>query len=59
MFVMLEIYLLVKKNINKKGISTPLLIKYLREISKKSGPYSKYGRIPMTFMFQEEVGDVK
>jgi dimethyladenosine transferase 1 len=38
------------------GIATPLLIKWLRDLSDKKGAF-KYGRVPMVLMFQKEVGD--
>lgn len=37
------------------GIATPLLIKWLRDLSDKTGAF-KYGRVPMVLMFQKEVG---
>ena len=36
------------------NISTPLLIRWLDGISTKSGVF-RYGRVPMTLMFQHEV----
>lgn len=36
------------------GIATPLLIKWLRNLSDKKGAF-KYGRVPMILMFQKEV----
>lgn len=37
------------------SIASPLLIMLLKQISEKSELFS-YGRIPMTFVFQKEVG---
>jgi 16S rRNA A1518/A1519 N6-dimethyltransferase RsmA/KsgA/DIM1 with predicted DNA glycosylase/AP lyase activity len=38
------------------NISTPLLFKLLLKISDQSGIYS-LGRVPMTFLFQQEFGE--
>ncbi|XP_054825819.1 dimethyladenosine transferase 1, mitochondrial isoform X2 [Eublepharis macularius] len=38
------------------SVSTPLIIKWLENISERNGPFS-YGRIPMTLTFQKEVGE--
>lgn len=38
------------------NISTPLIIKWLRMMSERSGFY-KMGRVPLTLTFQQEVGD--
>ncbi|KAI6648490.1 Dimethyladenosine transferase 1, mitochondrial-like [Oopsacas minuta] len=37
------------------NISLPLLVKFLKQISYRTGPF-KFGRTPMTLIFQEEVG---
>ena len=37
------------------NISLPLLVKWLKQISYRTGPF-KFGRAPMTLIFQEEVG---
>lgn len=37
------------------AVSIPLLIRWLKQMSTKSGPFS-YGRIPLTLTFQKEVG---
>lgn len=39
------------------GIATPLYIKWLRQISQRSGVFGIYGRVEMILMFQKEVGD--
>lgn len=39
------------------GIATPLFIKWLTQISTKTGAFGQYGRIDMCLMFQKEVGD--
>jgi dimethyladenosine transferase 1 len=38
------------------NISTPLIVRWLRHMSHKSGPFS-YGRIPLTLTFQLEVAE--
>ena len=37
------------------AVSIPLLIRWLKQMSTKSGPFS-YGRVPLTLTFQKEVG---
>lgn len=38
------------------NVSLPLLSHWLRQISYRTGPF-KFGRVPMTLIFQEEVGE--
>ncbi|XP_064487202.1 dimethyladenosine transferase 1, mitochondrial-like [Ornithodoros turicata] len=38
------------------NVSTPLIIRWLRMISLKTGPFT-YGRVPMTLTFQKEVAE--
>ena len=40
------------------GISTPLLFKWLRQLSSRTGAF-RYGRVEMLLMFQKEVADVR
>lgn len=40
------------------AISTPLLLKWLRLVDQRRGPFS-YGRVPMVLTFQAEVADVR
>lgn len=38
------------------SVSTPLIIRWLRMISLRTGPF-RYGRVPMTLTFQKEVAE--
>lgn len=38
------------------AVSIPLLLQWLQAISRRKGPF-RYGRVPMTLVFQKEVGE--
>lgn len=38
------------------NVATPLLIRWLKQMAARSGPFS-YGRVPLTLTFQKEVAD--
>ena len=40
------------------AVSIPLLLQWLQAVAEKKGPF-QFGRVPMTLVFQKEVGQVQ